>query len=50
MKVDDVKRLKKLERENQRLQPIAADQTLDIYMLKGVNRVNFTALLGVRLR
>jgi len=32
----DVKRLKKLERENQRLKRIMADQALDIDMLKEV--------------
>ena len=39
--VDDSKRLKELERENQRLKRIVADQALDIDMLKEVNRGNF---------
>src|ERR1039458_9089490 len=34
MKVDDAKRLKELEKENQRLKRIVADQALDIDMLK----------------
>ena len=38
---DDAKRLKELERENQRLKRIVADQVLDIDMLKEVNRGNF---------
>ena len=41
MKADDAKRLKELERENQRLKRIVADQALDIDMLKEVNRGNF---------
>jgi putative transposase len=41
MKVDDAKRLKELERENQRLKKIVADQVLDIDMLKELNRGNF---------
>lgn len=41
MKADDAKRLKELERENQRLKRILADQALDIDMLKEVNRGNF---------
>ena len=39
MKDDDAKRLKELERENQRLKRIVADQALDIDMIKEVNRV-----------
>jgi hypothetical protein len=38
MKADDAKRLKELERENSRLKRIVADQTLDIDMLKELNR------------
>ena len=34
MKADDAKRLKELEKENQRLKKIVADQALDIDMLK----------------
>ena len=41
MKADDAKRLKELERVNQRLKRIVADQALDIDMLKEVNRGNF---------
>lgn len=41
MKADDAKRLKELERENQRLKRIVADQALDIDILKEVNRGNF---------
>ena len=41
MKADAAKRLKELERENQRLKRIVADQALDIDMLKEVNRGNF---------
>ena len=41
MKADAAKRLKELERENQRLKRIVADQALDIDMLKDVNRGNF---------
>ena len=36
MKADDAKRLKELEKENQRLKRIVADQALDIDMLKEV--------------
>ncbi len=36
MKADDAKRLKELEKENQRLKKIVADQALDIDMLKEV--------------
>ncbi len=36
MKADDAKRLKKLERENQQLKRIVADQALDIDGLKEV--------------
>jgi len=41
MKADDAKRLKELEKENQRLKKIVADQVLDIDMLKELNRGNF---------
>jgi transposase-like protein len=41
MKADDVKRLKELERENQRLKRIVANQALDIDGLKELARGNF---------
>ena len=41
MKADDAKRLKELEKENQRLKKIVADQVLDIAMLKEVAKGNF---------
>jgi putative transposase len=41
MKADDAKRLKELEKENQRLKRIVADQALDIDMLKEIGRGNF---------
>jgi putative transposase len=41
MKADDARRLKELEKENQRLKKIVADQALDIDMLKEVSRGNF---------
>jgi transposase-like protein len=41
MKADDAKRLKELDKENQRLKRIVADQALDIDMLKELNRGNF---------
>jgi putative transposase len=37
MDVSDVKRLRELERENNELKKIVAEQTLDIRMLKDVN-------------
>ncbi len=37
MELSDMKRLKALEAENQRLKRIVADQALDIVMLKDVN-------------
>lgn len=40
MKADDAKKLKELEKENQRLKRIVADQALDIDMLKELNRGN----------
>ena len=41
MKADDAKRLKELEKENQRLKKIVADQALDIGMLKEVAEGEF---------
>jgi putative transposase len=41
MKADDAKRLKELEKENQRLKRIVADQALDIDMLRELGRGNF---------
>lgn len=41
MKANDAKKLKALERENQRLKKIVADQALDIDMLKGLAEGNF---------
>ena len=41
MKADDVKRLKELERENQRLKRIVADKELEIDALKEVARGNW---------
>jgi putative transposase len=41
MKADDVKRLKELERENQRLKAIVADQALQCQALKEVAKGNF---------
>jgi putative transposase len=41
MKADDAKRLKELERENQRLKRIVADQALDISALKEVAKGNW---------
>jgi putative transposase len=41
MKADDAKRLKELERENQRLKKIVADQALDIDMLKELAKGDF---------
>jgi len=41
MKADDAKKLRELEKENQRLKKILADQALDIDMLKEVARGNF---------
>ena len=41
MKADDAKRLKELEKENQRLKRIVADQALDIDMLKFLAEENF---------
>jgi len=41
MKADDVKRLKELERENQSLKRIVADQALDIQGLNEIARGNW---------
>ena len=41
IKADDVKRLKELERENQRLKRIVADQALNIDALKEVAKGNW---------
>jgi putative transposase len=41
MKVDEARRLKELERENQQLKRLVADQALDLSILKEVARGNF---------
>jgi putative transposase len=41
MDVDHAKRLKDLEKENQRLKKLVADQALDIQILKEVQKGNF---------
>ena len=41
MHTDSVKRLRELEKENERLKKIVADQAVDISILKEVNRGNF---------
>lgn len=41
MKAEGAKRLRELERENQRLKQVVADQALDIQALKEVSRGNF---------
>ena len=41
MKANDAKRLKELEKENQRLKKIVADQALDIDLLKELAEGNF---------
>jgi putative transposase len=41
MKAEDVKRLKELEAENQKLKRIVADQALDIQGLKELSAGNF---------
>jgi putative transposase len=41
MGVSQARRLKDLERENQRLKKLVADQALDLSILKEVNRGNF---------
>ena len=49
-KTDDAKRLRKLERYNQRLKRILADQALGIAMPKEVNWGDSQARLGVGLQ
>jgi putative transposase len=41
MKADDVKRLKELEIENQRLKRIVADQVLEVAALKEIAKGNW---------
>jgi transposase-like protein len=41
MKADEMKRLRELQAENERLKKIVANQALDIQMLKEVARGNF---------
>ena len=41
LKLDQLKRLKKLEKENARLKRIVADQSIDIQILKEVSEGNF---------
>lgn len=41
MKADAMKQLKELEKENDRLKKIVADQAVDISILKEVSRGNF---------
>ena len=41
MGVSQARRLKDLEKENQRLKKLVADQALDLSILKEVNRGNF---------
>jgi transposase-like protein len=41
MKADEMKRLKELEKENNRLKRLVADQALDIQILKEVAKGNF---------
>ena len=41
LEVDQVKRLKELEKENQRLKKLVAEQALDNAILKEVTRGNF---------
>jgi len=41
LRIDQVKRLKKLEKENSRLKRIVADQALDMAILKDVAEGNF---------
>ena len=43
MDFSQARRLRELERENQRLKPIVADQALDISIFKGVSKGNFYA-------
>ena len=41
MKLDQVKQLKSLQKENARLKKIVADQALDNSILREANRINF---------
>ena len=41
LRMDQAKRLKQLERENQRLKKVVADQALDMAILKEVSEGNF---------
>lgn len=41
LRVDQAKRLKELEQENNRLKKIVADQSIDIQILKEVSKGNF---------
>ena len=41
MQIDQVKKLKELEKENARLKKLVADQALDISILKEVSKGNF---------
>jgi len=41
LRVDQAKRLKELEQENQRLRKVVADQTIDISILKEAARGNY---------
>jgi putative transposase len=41
MQVSELKRLKGLEKENERLKRLVADQALDIVMLKDINSKNW---------
>jgi putative transposase len=41
LEIDQAKRLKELEKENQRLKKLVADQALDISILKEVSRGHF---------
>jgi len=41
LRVDQAKRLRELEQENQRLRKVVADQTIDISILKEVSRGNY---------
>lgn len=41
MQVNELKRLKELEKENERLKRLVADQALDIVMLKDIDSKNW---------
>ena len=41
MQVSELKRLMELEKENERLKRLVADQALDIVMLKDINSKNW---------